>query len=170
MVTEVNFSSLSSPNLIYEISSLINFDKNNGNYSVNLANLNKKNWIYAAIDNNDFFDQDLTNLILAIDKIGLSKVYATMAKNFFRQTESINNSKIWIIDNHEKDWLSIQNPEHPFTHWESILFSLPILEFLIIKPWSVGYNTLIMGKEDFITLACSTEGWLINKTYEIYPV
>ncbi|MFD1244954.1 hypothetical protein [Paralysiella testudinis] len=104
MVTEVNFSSLNSPNLIYEISSLINFDKNNGNYSVNLANLNKKNWMYAAIDNNDFFDQDLTNLILAIDKIGLNKVYATMAKNFFQQTESIRVcSQLLVIPLNKKE-------------------------------------------------------------------
>lgn len=154
---------------INQILDMVEFDKNTCEFSFNVNKLKKNGLIYAAIDDNNLNceDGEISKLVnLTKDNI---LYFLCLDIESLKKQGIMNNSSLYLFDNTEQDWENILSPFNEYTLWTSAIFDIDFNIF-IIKPWSVGYNFLISGKEDIIRKICSGKDWLINDKYPIYPV
>lgn len=169
MVINKRISTYFNDNQQNQISKFIEVNKDTFEYSFNLDELNKKKWVYAAIDDNNFNSEK--NEIAKIVNLTKDKVqqFACLNLELLKTDALSENSFFYLFDNTEKDWNEILSPFNEYTLWDSAIFDINFNIF-IIKPWSVGYNLLIAGKEEVIKDICSAEEWLINNKYPIFPI
>lgn len=148
------------------ILSLLEIDRETLEFSFNLFKLKENNWIYAAIDDNNF-NQEI-NKITNLKKEGI-KQFVCFDLEQLLINKSLKDSHFYLFDNMEQDWHRILSPFEEYTLWNSAILDIN-LNLFIIKPWSVGYNLLVAGKEVLVRNICDGDGWLINQKYPIFPV
>lgn len=147
------------------ILSFLEIDRNTLEFSFNLSKLKENNWIYAAIDDNNFHQE--INEIISLKREGI-KQFVCFNLEQLLINDSLENSHFYLFDNTEQDWNKILSPFEEYTLWSSAILDINFNLF-IIKPWSVGYNLLVAGKEILVRNICDGDGWLTNKKYPIFP-
>ncbi|WP_037587876.1 hypothetical protein [Stenoxybacter acetivorans] len=168
MVISKLFSELFTEAVSEEIFRLVNFNISTMEFSFNEIELNERNWVYGALDDSTFDDDDQERLIKKTSFI--KKYYCVDLYAIQKKESSFKNSIVHIFENTDKDWIEILSYRNQYTVWESIIFSHPPFDVFIIKPWSVGYNLLVGGNDELVRSICTSYGWWINEKHPISPV
>lgn len=127
-------------------------------HKLNLNFLKDRGWSGARLDDIQILDEDALFLEQALVSIGHSRIFSVWVDNVIGQ-DSLDFS-VQEIEVNKGSIEELQNPYNDFTMSNSIIFTLPDLDFLILCPRTRETDLLISGSPEFIRIATKGKGWM----------
>ena len=156
----------------------LTFTKSTGEFSFNEKWLSENKMTYVAIDDNTIEDYEVNFIIKNTSH--LKTFYCidlTWTHNFFYIENDIEKARkelfsgtVYSFLNYEQEWEKILSGFNDYCLYEVAIINYPNPEIFIIKPWSIGYNTMIATAKDWIKEINNICVWKINDKYPINPV
>ena len=156
----------------------ITYTQSTGEFSFNEKWLNDNKMTYVAIDDNTIENYEVDFIIkntshaekyYCID-LNSSHSYFQLKDDIEKAREELFGATVYSFLNYEKEWEEILSGFNNYCLYEVAIINYPNPELFIIKPWSVGYNTMIATAHDWIKEINNISVWKINDKYPIYPV
>lgn len=125
--------------------------------SLNQSFIKDKNWVISNNEDNQLFDEDAIYLEQALIDLGQSKFYAVLTDDIL--LKSFQSISVQEVDVDHFSIAYLQNPYNEITMSNSMFFSYPNLNFLILRPCTLESRLYIAGPLDFVKHMCQGTGW-----------